>query len=152
MVAHNIVSSEMSSLLLIFFSVFLYVATTEHRYMLFPHLFFFFCFYWKENRTHSVPYFAFSLPVSLRFVHFCTERASSFLLQCVPVCGWARLYLSSPQNDRPLGCFQAFAIANSLGGQPGPALCCTRQGCPSNLQSGSWVVPNCPCRDLWVHA
>lgn len=78
-------------------SVLLYVDTTKHRYILFPHLFFFFFVTAEgECRIHTVLYLAFSLPVSLRSFHFCTERASSFFLHCVGFHGWAILYLTHP--------------------------------------------------------
>lgn len=58
--------------------------------------FFFFVTAEGECRIHTVLYLAFSLPVSLRSFHFCTERASSFFLHCVGFHGWAILYLTHP--------------------------------------------------------
>lgn len=111
MIARNRVSSAVSSLALMFFSVFLYIDTTKHRHTLFPCLFFFFVLK-REHRIHSVLCFAFSLPVSLRSFYFCTERASSFFLHCSPRCGWPILYITGPQRDGHFICFQAFAITN----------------------------------------
>lgn len=125
--ARNMVSSEMSfspprpdpprppppvfTGVLCFFSVFPYADTTKHTHTLYPYLFFFFLLK-RERRLHTVLCFALSLPVSWRSFHFCTERASSFFFHCVPVYGWAILYLTRPQNDGHLGGFQALAVAN----------------------------------------
>lgn len=98
-----------------------------------------------EHRTHTVLYFAFSLPISLRSFHFCTQRASSFFLHCVPLYGWAFLYLTRPRAGH-LGCFQAFTVANSL--QPTapsrPVLPCV---CVCRLISPKWKLEGArqPC-------
>lgn len=123
------------------FLVFLYVDTTKHRYILFPH--FVFLFLLKgQPRIQSVLHFAFSLPVSLRSFHFCTQRASSFCLHCVLFCGWAVLYLTGPRDTGVVS--QLLLLRTTYRGQPGPGLVlhCARGS--GKLWSRGWVVTNRP--------
>lgn len=71
---------------------------------------FLFFFNWKERRIHTVLYFTFSPPMSLRSFHFCTERASSFFFHCIPCYWWAILYLTRPQHDGHLGHVQVLLL------------------------------------------
>lgn len=124
------------------FSVFLYVDTTKHRCVLFPHFVFFLFLLKGQPRIQSVLHFAFSLPVSSRSFHFCTERASSFFLHCILFCGWAILYLTSPQNIGVVS--KLLLLQTTYHGQPGPGpvLHCARVS--GKLWSRAWwwqIVP-----------
>lgn len=125
------------------FSVF-YVDTTKHRYILFPHFVFFLFLLKGQPRIQSVLHFAFSLPVSSRSFHFCTQRASSFFLHCILFCGWAILYLTSPQNIGVVS--KLLLLQTTYHGQPSrvQVLFCTVQGCQVNsgVGPGWWqIVP-----------
>lgn len=110
--------------------------------MLFPHFVFFLFLLKGQPRIQSVLHFAFSLPVSLRSFHFCTERASSFFLHCILFCGWAILYLTSPQNIGVVS--KLLLLQATYHGQPGPGpvLHCARVS--GKLWSRGWVVTNRP--------
>lgn len=94
-----------------FFSVFLYVDTTKHRYILFPHFVFFLFLLKGQPRIQCSPLCFFT---SCIFEIFPLLYRESFLilspLYSVLWMGHS-LFNQSPEH---WGCFQAFALASNL--------------------------------------
>lgn len=108
---------------------------------------FLFFSFWKENREHRMVH-----SVCAWLFHFPCLRGLPHSFSIVFCWGRTSSLHPAPRVTGFWVVSKLLLLHTACGGQPGPGLVLHCARVPSNLQSGSWVVPNRPLQDLGVHA